>query len=119
MTDEKILASKRRRVEEAEAGNQRSYTELQQAIAEAGGRWGGMDTSDMRRELFIQQLVEWGIITEDQVLDFELEFHKRVEDSLNQQWESFRQQLAEAKARKLSVVKKPDVLLGPDGQPMR
>lgn len=89
--------------------NQESYNELQ---AELKGNF-EMDTSDFRRETFFQLLLEWGVITEDQMLDFEIKFHEGVWEQL----ESFWGQLRDAKA-KAKLSKPSRVLLGPGGQPI-
>ena len=107
MTD---LEHKTKRVEELEAGNQRSYEELRKVTQ---GRF-RMDTSDLRRELFIDNLVKWGIVTEEQVMDFEIEFHEQVEKALNTQWEKFR----EAAKPNLTVVKQNTSLLDQHGRPI-
>lgn len=108
------IEAKRKKVEELEAGNQRSYTELCQAI---GGQV-PMDTSDARREIFIQKLVEWGIISEVQYLDFELAFHAKVEEALNGFWAQFREQQAQAQRANLHVVQKPTKLVDGNGRPL-
>jgi hypothetical protein len=107
MTD---IEHMKKKIEELEAGNQRSYEELLKATQ---GR-ATIDTSDFRRELLIEKLIEWGIVTEEQRLQFELEFHTKVEEAINNTWAKFREAQGRAK---LSVVKKSaPKLLGPDGK---
>lgn len=101
------------RVAELEAGNQRSYEELR---AETGNRF-SMDTADLRRELFFKKMIEWGLITREQFLEYEIAFHEEVEEALNGAWERFRES---KKKNRLTVVQKPNqqVLLGTDGRPL-
>lgn len=103
-----LLEKKRKKLED---GNNRSYNELRQKV----GPQFQMDTGDMRRELFYTKLVEWGIVTQEQALEFEITFHEKVEAALNGAWEEVRE--AERGAA-LTVVKKPDTLLGPNGRPL-
>jgi len=114
------IEHKRNLAKKLEDGNQRSYVELQEEVAKHGGRFPGMDTGDARRETFFEMLVEWGIVSEEQFLEFEIAFHTRVDEALQAQWASLKEQIAEFEKRKtgLSVVKNPDVLLGPNGQPI-
>lgn len=104
------LEIKTKRKAELEAGNERSYRELLEATR---GRI-QMDTSDMRRELLLEKLVEWGVVTEEQMLDFDIEFHEKVEQALNDGWA----QVRESQKPNLKVVKKPGKLLGADGRPL-
>lgn len=111
MTD---IDHKRRVAADLEAGNERSYEEIREATS---GRF-TMDTSDLRRELFFKKLVEWGIVTEEQMLDYDIEFHKQVEEALSDSWAKLREAQAQPK-KKLSVVQKPaPKLLGADGKPI-
>lgn len=103
--------AKQKRVEALENGNQRSYEEIREATH---GRF-AMDTSDLRRELLIAHLVRWGLITEEQHLDYEIEFHEQVEAALNRAWEQLREN---EKKAKLSVVKNPTKLLDKNGRPL-
>lgn len=107
MTD---IEHKRKKVAELEEGNQRAYMELREAT---NNRF-SMDTSDMRRELFIEKLVEWGLVSEEQKLDFDIEFHSQVEEALVGAWQQFRA----AQTPKLQVVKKPSTLLDSKGRPL-
>lgn len=106
MTD---LEHKQKKVVEMEEGNQRSYEELQSKL-----QGFNMDTSDMRRELFIEHLVLWGVISEDQKLNFEIAFHEKVEEALDGAWNKVRA----AQKPKLAVVKKPSNLLDQHGRPL-
>ena len=94
---------------ELEAGNNRSYNELRQKL----GPQFIMDTGDLRRELFMKHLLKWGIITEEQGLEFEIEFHSQVESSLNGAWEEVRK---EEGGRNLTVVKNPTGLVDQHGR---
>jgi hypothetical protein len=102
----------KKQAEEVAAGNERSYTELAQKM---GPSWPGMDTADARRETLIECLVEWGIITPEQLFRFELAFHKKIETALNSFWTEVRNQ--EGK-QKFTVVKNDTKLLGPNGRPL-
>lgn len=111
MTD---LEHKQKKAADMEAGNERSYGEIQEIIPTFT-----MDTSDLRRELFIKKMVEWGIVTEEQKLDFEIQFHAEVEEALNGTWEQVRAAQAAKSKKKLTVVKSTAAkLLGPNGQPI-
>lgn len=108
------LDHKKKKASELEEGNERSYTEIQEIIPNFT-----MDTSDLRRELFMKYLVEWGIVSEEQMLDFDIAFHTEVEEALNGTWAQVRAAQAAKSKKKLSVVKKPEAkLLGPDGRPI-
>lgn len=102
----------KKKITELEAGNQRSYTEL---LEKTKGR-AKMDTSDMRRELFIDHLVEWGVISEEQKLQFDLAFLKKVEEALNDFWAQWR--AAQEAPPKLQVVKKQAKLVDGRGRPL-
>ena len=117
MTHEKIIAAKKKQRDELEAGNERSYMELGQDITAHGARFGGMDTSDMRRELFYEMLVEWGIVSEEQMLDFDIRFHEKVEEALNAHWSEWNAAKAERNKPSIALVKNFDKLLGPNGMP--
>jgi len=108
------IKHKKRLVEDLEAGNQRSYEEL----CEAAGGQVPIDTSDMRRELFYRFLVDWGIITEDQMLDFELAFHRKVEEALTNYWQQFREHQKKVQRANLTVVKNPTGLVDGNGRPL-
>lgn len=108
------LEHKQKKASELEAGNERSYTEIRELIPNFT-----MDTSDLRRELFMKKLVEWDIISEEQMADFDIAFHTEVEEALSGAWEQVRAAQDSKKNKKLSVVKKPEAkLLGPDGRPI-
>jgi hypothetical protein len=110
MSDSQLeyLEAKRKKLED---GNNRSYNELRQ---ETHGEF-SMDTGDLRRELFMTFLVKWGIVSQEQALEFEIKFHEKVEEALNTQWEALREA---RKARGLKVVKQDKRLLGPNGRPL-
>lgn len=100
----------KKRHKELEEGNERSYKEMCEFV----GRNLGMDTSDTRRELLYEKLQEWGIISEKQALEFEINFHEKVEAALNQQWIELRKQAGP----QLSIVKKPTKLVDQHGRPI-
>lgn len=104
------IEHKRKKAEELEAGNERSFQELREATH---GRF-GMDTSDLRREMMLDKLVEWGVVSEEQRLDFDIEFHTKVEEALSTAWTNFRA----AQKPNLSVVKKPSKLVDGKGRPL-
>lgn len=110
MSVDKSLDAKRNRAAELESGNQRSYEELQEVTKKRYS----MDTSDMRRELFIECLVKWGVVSEEQKLDFDIAFHERVEEALNGAWAKFR----EANNPKLQVVRSDKRLTDKHGRPI-
>lgn len=102
---------KNKRKEELEAGNDRAYQELQQAV---GGKF-EMNTADARRELFVDMLIEWGVITEEQKLDFDIRFHEKIEEALTEFWRQFREQQA---ASKLHLPNKGMKLVDGQGRPL-
>lgn len=106
------LEFKKKRIIKLGEGNQRSYNEL----LEASNGMMQMDTSDMRRELMFDFMVEIGLITEDQRYDFEIKFHEKVETALNDAWTQLRE--GEKAASALSVVKKPKGLVDQYGRPL-
>ncbi len=111
MSDSQIeyLEVRRKKLED---GNNRSYNELRQKL----GPQFVMDTGDMRRELFFTFLVKWGVVNQEQALEFEIAFHEKVDASLEEAWAEVRKS---DKGRALTVVKEPDKkLLGPDGRPL-
>lgn len=112
------VEAKKRHVAALEAGNLRSYNELGEAVQANFGRVINMDTGDTRRETLIEHLVLTGVWTEEQRLDFEIDFHSRVEERLDEEWEKVREAIAEAKKPKLQAVKKKNVLLDQHGRPL-
>ncbi len=104
-------------VDKQSAENNLLYKQLQDAT---NGNM-PMDTSDARRELFFDKLVEWGIVLPSQRLEYEYEFHLKVAESLDQAWVQVRRVQAQAKAQKsgLQAVRRPTTLLGADGAPIR
>jgi hypothetical protein len=114
--DEKRIAAKRHRSDELEAGNLRSYNELGETMVQEFNQSPQLDTSDMRRELLIEHLIKAGALTEEQALDFEIAFHLKVEEKLNEVWEQVREAIKKKKAPKLAVVKKGGVLLDQHGR---
>lgn len=107
MTD---IAHKQKKSDELEAGNERSYQELREATH---GRF-SMDTSDLRREMFMAKLVEWGLVTEEQMLDYNIEFHEKVDEALSGAWADFRA----ATKPKIALVQKPSKLVDGHGRPL-
>src|SRR4051794_36824017 len=110
MTD---IDYKKNLADQMETGNQRSYDELRDKL----GTQFDMNTSDTRRETLIETLVNCGIMTEEQYLDFEIAFHTKVETALNNFWAQLRGQ--EEKPSHLAVVKKPSQLLDATGRPIK
>lgn len=113
---DKTVTAKRKKSDALEAGNERSYQELQEAT---GGKF-GMDTSDMRRELLIEKLVEWGIITSYELVDFDIEFHLKVEEALNGAWTQYREAVKQQAAKPKLVLPPttPKKLLDVHGRPI-
>lgn len=103
------IEDKQAQVKLAAEKNQQSYDQLR---AELGPQF-DMDTGDYRREMFIQYLMEVGVLTEEQVLDFEIKFHEGIWDQLEGFWVKVR----ETKAARM-LVKPKRTLLGPNGQPI-
>lgn len=111
MSDSQIEYLEARRAK-LEKSNNRSYNELRQKI----GPEFTMDTGDMRRELFYKFLVKWGVVSEEQALEFEITFHEKVDAALEKQWAEVRKI---EKGHALTVVKNPEKkLFGPDGRPL-
>lgn len=111
MTD---IEHKRKKARELAEGNLRSYEELRKEVPQFA-----MDTSEHRQEMFMAHLMKWGIVTEDQVLDFEIEFHTSVEEALNGQWTAYREAREAAKKPQLAVVKeRPKKLTDAQGRPL-
>jgi len=108
MTD---LEHKKKRCEKLEAGNDRSYKELREAVGGAGFE---MNTADARRELFFEKMVEWGVVTEEQMIDFNIAFHEKVEEALTHAWEEFRK----VNKPKLTVAKRSTKLVDGQGRPL-
>ena len=111
---------KRKKVAELEAGNDRSFDELNAKLAEYGAPPQTMDVASMRLELLIDVL-KANPDFEEVMLDFEIECHTKISEALDKQWEKLREAIKEfeKKQRGLTVVKNPDTLLGPDGRPLR
>lgn len=105
MMEDKELQAKKDRARALLEGNERSYRELQQAT---NGQF-RMSASDLRREMFIDYLVDAGILTEHQRWDFEIAFNTEVERSLNEYWEKVRA----SQKPNLTVVKKQSKLIIP------
>lgn len=103
------IEEKRAKAQKLGEQNQASYDQLR---AELQGNF-EMDTGDFRRETLTQCLVEWGVITEEQLLDFEIKFHEGVWEQLERFWGQYREAKAKAK-----LAKPARVLLGPGGQPI-
>jgi hypothetical protein len=116
VTDDKVLASKQRLKDELEQGNARSYQELGELMVKEFRQSPQMDTSDMRRELLIEHLIMAGALTPEQALDFEIAFHRKVEEKLGEVWEQVREAVKNKNQPKLAVVKKGGVLLDQHGQ---
>jgi hypothetical protein len=93
------LDHKKTRLQKLLEGNERAYAEMQQAT---GGRM-NIDFDSARREMFIDSLVTWGVITEEQKVDFDLAFHEQVEQAIKQGWADIREQQRQAAQPKLVV----------------
>lgn len=111
--------SAQKRAEKIEAGNLRSYQELEQKMKEMGVRGFTMDTGDTRLAILIDHLLIWGLITEDQRWDFELAFHARVEDELGEVWKKVREVESERDKPRIATPPPSGGLLGPNGQPIK
>ncbi len=110
---------KRKKAAELEAGNERSFDELNAKLAEYNAPPQTMDVSSMRLELLIDTLKE-NPDFEEAMLDFEIACHTKIAKALDDQWEALRNAIKEyeKKQRGLAVVKKSDVIFGPNGQPI-
>ena len=97
MTD--MLDHKKKQLQKLVEGNERAYGEMQAAT---GGRM-NIDFDSARREMFMSKLVEWGIVSEEQMVDFDLEFHTQVETAIKKGWEDIREQQRQATQPKLVV----------------
>jgi len=62
-----------------------------------------MNTVELRLNTFIIHLVEWGIITEDQKLDFEIKFAETIQDQLIAMRKDYDEQAAAASKPKLVI----------------
>lgn len=80
MTDEHL----QKKHNDLEDENLRSYQELYELTQIP------MNTVDARLQLFIEHLQDWGIIDENQRLDFELAFQLKIKDALDKTWEQVR-----------------------------
>lgn len=120
MTDheDKIIEAKRRKVQELEEGNLRSYNELGQTIRDEFKQIVDMDTTPVRIATLIDALVATGAWSESNRLDFEIAFQLKVEANLKEEWTKLRAALEERSKPKLSVVKQPSVLLDQRGRPI-
>jgi hypothetical protein len=115
---DKSLDSKKKKLDSINEGNLRSYQEFGEAVMDNFGQQVDMDTGDLRRETLIKHLVITGVWTEEQALDFEIEFHTKVEERLNSEWERLRTAIAEQKKPRLQTVQRPSVILDAQGRPI-
>lgn len=69
--------------------NTQSWKELHEAIPGIA-----MDTSDARLNMFIEFLTESGIMSDEQRLDFEIEFQNHIKQALDNTWEGYRKSKA-------------------------
>lgn len=118
---ENMASAKQKRATELLEGNERSYREL---VSASHGQF-KMNASDLRREMFIDHLVEIGVVTDEQRWDFEIKFNENIEENLEKNWASFREsqekakaaEKAASKAASLTVVKNPEKkLIVPGGK---
>lgn len=116
MTD---IEYKRKLAKKLEDGNDRSFDELNKKLAEYNAPPQVMDVSGMRLELLIEAL-KGRPEFEEMILDFEIACHKKIEVALDEHWTKLKKAIEdyEKQKRGLSVVRKPDTLLGPSGQPL-
>lgn len=114
------IEHKRKKAAQLEAGNERSFKELNKKLAEYGAPPQTMDVSGMRLEMLIDVL-KGRPEFEEIMLDFEIACHEKIEKALDDHWTSLREAIKEfeKKQRGLSVVKKPDTLLDANGRPLR
>lgn len=80
MTDEHL----QKKHNDLEDENLRSYQELYELTQIP------MNTVDARLQLFIEHMQDWGIIDQDQRLEFEMAFQLKVKDALDKTWEQVR-----------------------------
>jgi len=113
MTDhEKVLASKRRKVEELDNANGETFNEIQKAVPDFA-----MDSTSVRLHMLFELLKKSDIFPEETWLDFELDFQGQVKEALEPMLARVQQKLARSK---LSVVKKaPSRLVDGQGRPLR
>lgn len=89
-----------------EAGVNKSYEELVKEIPDFT-----MDTTAARLHIFIEH-VKKNLMTEEQDLKFEIEFYKKIDETLDQIWTRWR----ESKKKKLSVPAPDSGLIIPGGR---
>lgn len=120
MTDEFTLEAKRKKAERLEAGNDRSFNELNEKLAEYHAPPQQMDVSGMRLEMLIDAL-KGRPEFEEAMLDFEIACHEKISKALDDQWVKLREAIKEYEKKKngLAVVKKPDTLLDQHGRPLK
>ena len=109
------IEAKKNELEKLSAGNQRSYSEIQQAT---DGML-RMDFQSARSEMFIDFLQECGIISEEQRVDFELRFQNTVEQSLKDAWEKVRQAEKQVKLHVPASARQGASIVGMDGRPIK
>jgi hypothetical protein len=108
---EKILASKRTKLQALDDANGETYDTIQRHVKDFA-----MDTTGVRLNGMIEAFKAAGIGDEEFWLDFEIEFHEKVKEALEPMLARVQQQTRRAN---LSVVKKaPGKILGPDGRPI-
>jgi hypothetical protein len=111
MTDEKILESKRRRIEELDTENGEVYEELQKNLPGFV-----MQSGEVRFNMLIDAFKEADLLPEEFWLDFEIAFQEKIKEALAGPLA----QLQEARRRaRLTVVKKaPGKLVDGQGRPL-
>lgn len=99
MTDhEKILASKRRRVEELDNANGETFNTIQKAVPDFA-----MDSTSVRLHMLFELLKGSDLFPEETWLDFEIDFQTQVKEALEPMLARVQQHMARSR---LSVVKK-------------
>lgn len=103
-----ILRKEHKEIEEANAVAYREWLEVTSRP---------LDADSARLNLFIDMLVEWGVVSQTHQLEFEIAFQKQFAESLKSFWKLYREQKAEhEKKSKLSLPNKGSKLFGPDGR---
>lgn len=113
MTDhEKILASKRKKLEDLDNANGETFNAIQKAVPDFA-----MDSTSVRLNMLIEALKKSDLFDEEYWLDFEIDFHTQVKEALEPMLARVQQHLARSR---LSVVKKPtNKLVDGQGRPLR
>lgn len=108
---EAVLASKRNLKRGLEAEIDETYELIVQHAQ--GFR---MDTNGMRLTILIEYLQKAGVLSEEQVLDYEIEVAEKIKEALAGPLVQLQEHLKSSS--KLSVVKNPTVLIDKNGRPL-